>query len=292
MRDYVIMVDSDCEISWEFAEENNIPVFEMPYSIDGEEHLFDLGKSFDSKAFYAKIRGGAKASTSTRSLQELTQFFEAEIADKDILYICFSSKLSSHYDLCLSARAELLEKYPDAKFEIVDSKSISAGLAILVYHAVEMKNAGASFEEIQNWCEDNKMRIHHFFVVDSLDYLKKTGRLSAINANIGTMLGIKPVLTIQKDGGIVVFEKVKGAKNVPKYLFELVKKFVDDTPGSKRLAVAFHSDNPEPTTQLLEFMRNENFFDEIWFRDVGPVIGSHCGPGVISVCIMGKEREK
>ena len=122
MREFVIMTDSDTEIPYWFADENEIPVFLMPYTLDGKEILFDLGRNTDYKAFYARLREGAEATTSTRSPVEIEEFYEEILKQgKDILYICFSSKLSAHYELSLMAREEVLKRYPEARITVVDS---------------------------------------------------------------------------------------------------------------------------------------------------------------------------
>ncbi len=293
MRDFVIMTDSDTEIPYTFADAHNIPVFLMPYTLDGEEKLFDLGRNTDYKHFYTRLREGAEASTATRPPQDIQDFFEAIIKEnKDILYICFSNKLSSHFELAHSARIATLENYPDARIDIVDSLGIAMGAGILVYHAVKLKEEGKSFDEIKEWVEANRLRSLHFFSVDSLMHLKRTGRLSTVTATLGTMLDLKPILTLTKDGRVVAFDKIKGRKKVVKYLADLaVKNYVDDDI-CKELLVVCHGDNMEQAEALKEEIGSRLEFKNIWLVDVGPVIGGHAGPGVVAFLMMGKEREE
>jgi len=291
MREFVIMTDSDTEIPYYFADEHNIPVFLMPYTLEGKEELFDLGRTTDYKGFYDKLRAGAEATTSTRSPLDIQEFFEAIIKDdKDILYICFSSKLSAHYELALSAREKALENYPDAKITIVDSLGIAMGAGLLVYHAVKLKEEGKSFDEILEWLEANKMRSLHFFSVDSLSYIQRTGRLSAVTATIGSILDLKPILTLTREGRIVSYDKVKGRKKVVKYLADAVSENAVDDDIFRELCVVCHADNPEQAGALKKELENRFAFKNLWFMDVGPVIGCHCGPGTMAVLVMGKER--
>ena len=293
MRDFVIMTDSDTEIPYWFADENDIPVFLMPYTLDGKEELFDLGRTTDYKAFYTRLREGAEATTSTRSPIEIQEFFEGIIKNhKDIIYICFSSQLSAHYELALGAREKALANYPEAKIEIVDSVSIAMGAGLLVYHAVKQKKEGKSMTEILAWLEKNKTRSLHYFTVDSLMYLKRTGRLSAMTATIGSILDLKPVLTLTRSGKIVAFDKVKGRRKVVKYLLDKVAENKMDDEESMELAIVCHGDNPEQAQLLKEEMEARFHYKHLWFLDVGPVIGCHAGPGVMAVLILGKEREK
>ena len=291
MREFVIMTDSDTEIPYTFADEHQIPVFLMPYTVDGKEELYDLGRNTDFKGFYTKLRQGAEASTSTRSPLDIQEFFEGIIKDhKDVIYICFSSQLSAHYELALGAREKALENYPEAKITIIDSKGIAMGAGLLVYHAVKLKEEGKSFDEIVEWVEKNKMRTLHFFSVDSLNYLKRTGRLSAVTATIGSILDLKPILTLTREGQIVAFDKVKGRKKVVKYLADKVSENAVDDDIFRELCVVYNADNVEQATALKEELERRFQFKNLWFMDVGPVIGCHCGPGTMAVLIMGKER--
>lgn len=292
MREFVIMADSDSEIPFTFADAHNVPVFLMPYTIDGEEFLFDLGRTTDFKDFYERLQKGAEVTTSTRSPLDIQEFFEGIIKEnKDILYISFSSQLSAHYSLALQAREEALANYPEARIEIVDSLGIAMGSGLLVYHAVMQKEAGKSLDEILAWVSENIQRSLHFFSVDSLVQLRRTGRLSAVQATLGTMLDLKPILTVNKEGKIIAFEKVKGRKRVIKTLADLVEKNYVDDDVCKELCVVCHGNNEAQAMQLKEEIEKRANFKNIWFMDVGPVIGSHAGNGVMAVLMMGKPRE-
>ena len=164
------------------------------------------------------------------------------------------------------------------------------GAGLLVYHAVKLKEEGKSFDEIVEWVEKNKMRTLHFFSVDSLNYLKRTGRLSAVTATIGSILDLKPILTLTREGKIVAFDKVKGRKKVVKYLADKVSENAVDDDIFRELCVVYNADNVEQATALKEELERRFQFKNLWFMDVGPVIGCHCGPGTMAVLIMGKER--
>ena len=165
------------------------------------------------------------------------------------------------------------------------------GAGLLVYHAVRLKEEGKSLSEIASWVEDNCQRALHFFSVDSLAHLRRTGRLSAVTATLGSILDLKPILNVNRAGKIVAFDKVKGRKKVVRALADQTEKnFVDDDV-CRYLAVVLHGDNLEQGTLLKEELEKRLEFDRVVLQDVGPVIGSHCGPGVMAVLLMGKPRE-
>ncbi len=294
MRDFVVMTDSDTEIPFWFAEKHDVPVFLMPYTIDGEEKLFDLGKNTDFEDFYTRVKNGAQVSTSTRSPLDIKEFFEDILKqNKDILYLCFSSALSGHYELAQMAKKEALEDFPDAKIEIIDTLGISMGAGLLVYHAIKKKEAGESMENIRLWVEENKLRALHLFSVDDLMYLKRTGRLSAVTAAVGTLLNLKPILKCDKEGKIVVFDKVKGRKNILKYYMNIIEQNYDENDDiTTEVMSIVHANNLEAAEALKAMIEEQYHFKNIILQDVGPVIGAHTGPGVVAFLMMGKAENR
>ena len=288
MRDYVIATDSDTEIPFTYSDEHNIPVFLMPYTVNGEERLFDLGRNTDFKAFYQELRDGAEAVTSTRPPADIADFFREIVKDgKEVLYLSFSSALSGHYDLTLMARNIVLEEYPDARIEIVDTLRISMGAGELVVYAQQLKEEGKSLEEVRDWVVANRQRAHAWFSVDDLNYLKKGGRLSGAAAAIGTILDVKPILKLNRDGKIVAADKVKGSKKILKYFLNVIQENVEQP--EEQTAYVLHADSMETAIRMKEAIAESVAFREVKIQDIGPVIGCHTGPGAMAVIFMGKE---
>ncbi len=288
MRDYVIATDSDTEIPYIYADEHNIPVFLMPYTVNGEERLFDLGRNTDFGAFYQELRDGAEAVTSTRPPADIADFFRDIIKDgKEVLYLSFSSALSGHHDLSLMARSMILEENPDARIEIVDTLRISMGAGELVMGAQQLKEEGKSLEEVRDWVIANRQRAHAWFSVDDLNYLKKGGRLSGAAAAIGTILDVKPILKLNREGKIVAADKVKGSKKILKYFISVIQENVEQP--ETQAAYVLHADSMETAVRMKEAIQESVPFKEIVIQDIGPVIGCHTGPGAMAVIFMGKE---
>lgn len=288
MRDFIIATDSDTEIPYTFADQYNMPVFLMPYTVDGKERLFDLGRNTDFVSFYKELSDGADAITSTRPPLDIADFFRDIIkSGKDVLYLSFSSALSGHYDLSQMARNMVLEEMPDARIEIVDTLRISMGAGQLVMVAQKLKNEGKTLEEIKDWVIANRHRSHAWFSVDDLNYLKKGGRLSGAAAAIGTILDVKPILKLNKEGKIVAADKVKGSKKILKFFLNVIQENVEIP--EEQTAYVLHASNMEAAVRMKELIKENVPFKEVVIQDVGPVIGCHTGPGVLAVIFMGKE---
>jgi DegV family protein with EDD domain len=290
MRDFILATDSDTEIPYQYADEHHIPVFLMPYTVDGKEKLFDLGRNTDFTEFYEQLANGAEAITSTRPPNDIADFFRDMVKDgKDVLYLSFSSALSGHYDLCHLAKKMVLEDYPDARIEIVDTLRISMGAGQLVMFAQVLKDEGKSLDEIKDWVIENRLCAHAWFSVDDLRYLKRGGRLSGAAAAIGTILDVKPILRLNQEGKIIAADKVKGSKKIQRFFLETIQQYVEEPEA--QTAYVLHANNMNAAVRMKELIEENVKFAGVAIQDVGPVIGCHTGPGVLAVVFMGKEMK-
>ena len=285
--DYVLMTDSDSDLPFDLKEKYDIPVVYMPYALDGKEYFDDLGQTLDHRSYYDRMRNGAVPVTSALNEADYLEYFEPILKEKDLLFIAFSSKLSSTIQGVYSAQKKLLKKYPERKFTVVDTLSISAPQTILVLKAHELYRAGKPMDEVADWLEKNKLRAQAWFAVDDLKYLKRGGRVSPTAAAFGTMLDIKPVLTESREGTLVPAEKVRGRK---KALNMLVDKMAENEPDPDSPVIILNADAPEEARQLRELALQRVPGLNIRIDNVGPVIGAHCGPGTLAICYMGRER--
>ncbi len=290
MRDFVIATDSDTEIPYTFADKYNMPVFLMPYTVNGEEKLFDLGRKTDFVKFYEGLKNGDEAITSTRPPADIADFFRDIVKKgKDVLYLSFSSQLSGHHDLALLAKGTVAEEFPDARIEVVDTLRISMGAGILVMQAQKLKDEGKSLDEIKEWVLKNRNRAHEWFSVDDLNFLKRGGRLSSTAAALGTILDVKPILIVNKEGKVIAVEKIKGTKKVFRFLLGVIQENAEG-PEQQTLYV-LHANDPEDARTLAELIKENVTFKDTVIQDIGPVIGCHAGPGALAVVFMGKEQQ-
>ena len=287
--DYVFMTDSDSDLPYRLKVAYDIPVVYMPYSLDGKEYYDDLGQSIDHKTYYDKMRAGAVPVTASLNQAAYEEIFEPIFADgKDILFIAFSSKMSSTIVAMHSALEELKEKYPARKYRVVDTLSISAPQTILVIKAHRLYMEGKSMDEVADWVEANRMRTQAWVTVDDLKYLKRGGRIKPVAAAMGTMLNIKPIIIESRDGLMVSVDKVRGRHKALSYLAEKTAENIEDPQEAETIII--HADAPEDAAQLKERVEQLIPGIEIAIENVGPVIGAHCGPGTLAICFFGKER--
>ncbi len=289
-QNYVFMTDSDSDLLYSIADERNIPVVQMPYALEGKEYLDDNGRSGGEKAFFDKMRTGAAPVTSLLPTEVYLEYFEPILREKDLLFVAFSSKMSNTILNIFEAREQLLKKYPQRKFTVVDTLSISGPQTLLILGAHDLYLQGKSMEEVEAWLLENRMRAHAWLTVDDLKYLRRGGRISSTSAVFGTMLDIKPVIVMGKGGKMDSAEKVQGRKKAIRTIVERTVENIE-RPEEQTLLI-LHADVPEEANRLAELLRQRiPTLRDIRIQLVGPVIGAHCGPGTLACCFMGKERK-
>ena len=260
----------------------------LSVKFDDESHSFN---NFDMPfpEFYRKMRNGGVARTAAANMELFREAFEPYLREgKDILYMGFSSGLSTTVNSGAMAAKELMEQYPERKIVTVDTFGASAGYGLLVYLTVQKKREGASLEEAAKFVEDTRFHLCHWFTVDDLVYLKRGGRVSAAAAFVGGVLNIKPVLHMDDPGHLINMFKVRGRRASIKALADKYGELaVDRENGTVFIS---HGDCIDDA-KLLEQMLAERFHAKVkLITYVGPVIGSHSGPGTLALFFVGRER--
>jgi DegV family protein with EDD domain len=206
MQKYVITCCSTADMSREYFQERCIPFVCFHFNIDGQQYVDDLGESMSFTEFYGKISAGSQATTAQVNVQEFIEFFEPILAiGKDILHVSLSSGLSGACNSANIAKNELLEKYPDRRIEVVDSLGASSGYGLLIEMLADMRDRGASYEEVYQWAENNKLLIHHWFFSTDLTSYIKGGRISKAAGLVGSVLGICPLLNMNDTGHLIPY---------------------------------------------------------------------------------------
>ena len=284
----VLICDADGELWYTRQEELGVDCIAMPYSYGGEVYYYDLGKNTDFKRFYAAVRKGEVPTTMALNPDEYVEILEKYFSKgEDILYVSFSHAMSATFDHLQTALNQLKDKYPERKCTVFDTKSICLGAGIQMEYAAELKNAGASDEEIIAKLTEFRDRSAVYFVVDDLMHLKRGGRLSGLAAFAGTLLHLKPILTIDEKGSLKVFEKITGKR---KALRKIADRVIAELTGTEYSVYIVDADCPEDGDALAEMIKEQRPEAKIVRQIVGPVIGSHCGPGTVGVIFIADHR--
>ena len=260
----------------------------MPYCYCGEEYGYDLGEKTDFKKFYTAVRAGNVPKTMALNPENykeiLTPYFNA---GNDVLYVSFSHEMSGTFAQLETALAELKDAFPERKCTVFNTNSISLGAGIQVEAAAKMKQSGASDEEIIDFLKSFTDRIALYFMVDDLMHLKRGGRLSAVSALAGTLLGIKPILTVNERGGLTVSQKVVGRK---KGIKQLANNVIEQLTGTDYSVYVVDGDCPKEGDELAALIKAGRNDAKIVRQTIGPVIGSHCGPDTLGVIFVADKR--
>lgn len=291
MAQFQIVTDSTSDLTQEMVEELGVELIPMNFTI-GTDSFMDYAdeKDISSHDFYQRIAQGESSTTNQIGLAVFTEVFEKYLqAGKDVLYLGFSSGLSGTYNNSVIVARSLAEKYPERKVYAVDTLAASLGEGLLVWHAVQKQRAGASIDEVRDWIEQNRNRMHHWFTVDDLNHLKRGGRISGAAALMGTMLGIKPVMHFDDEGHIILIDKIRGRKQSLDDLVNHMKKTSEDAAG--QMIFISHSDSQEGAEYVRQQVAEIFGVEQFRMGPIGPVIGAHTGTGTVALFYLGKDRE-
>lgn len=288
MNNYVIFTDSCCDISPETLAKWDVTYADMTFTFVGEDKEY-IGTDISNKDFYDRMKQGAIAKTAAINAAAFTDAFEPILKEgKDILYVAFSSGLSTTVNSANMAVADLKEQYPDRKIIVVDTLAASAGGGLMVYMAVNKKNEGATLEENAAYIESLVPNHCIWFTVDDLEYLKRGGRVSPLVALAGGILGIKPILQMDDEGHLVKVSTARGRKNA---IEALASKYAELSFEEKNTPIFIsHAECEEDAKRLADILKERHNADVTMITEIGPVIGSHAGPGTIAMFFIGKHR--
>ncbi len=288
MSNYIIFTDSACDLKPELLAEWGVPFRSLTFRFENDEKEYS-NNDMDVKTFYDKMRAGGVAKTAAVNVEAFTEEFEKVLKEgNDILYLGFSSGLSTTFNSARLAANQLAEDYPERKIIVIDTLSASAGFGLLLYLTLQKKNEGASIEEAAEYAKSLIFRLCHWFTVDDLVYLKRGGRISSTAAFVGNMLGIKPVLHMDNEGHLINMFKVRGRKTAVAALADKYGELAED----KKNGTVFisHADCMNDVNELKTLLKTRYDADVQIVADVGPVIGAHSGPGTLALFFVGRER--
>ena len=286
MKEYVIFTDSSCDLSPEILAEWGVSSVSLTFRFAGEDKEYASGDMPETD-FYQRMRDGGVAKTSAVNTQCFKDAFEPVLKDgKDVLYIAFSSGLSTTCNSAITAADMLSAEYPDNKVVVVDSLAASAGLGLLLRLALDEKSAGKSIDEVAATLEAIKLRICHWFTVEDLVYLKRGGRVSPTVAFVGNMLGIKPILHVDDEGHLVNVTKVRGRRPSIAAIADKYTELADPSFGKVYIS---HGDCLADAELLASLIEKKHGVKAEIITYVGSVIGAHSGPGTLALFFVARD---
>lgn len=290
MSDYVIVSDATLDLPIDIIKEFDIKVIPMGVEIDNVLYShFPDEREIPIEDFYTKLKNGEVAHTTQITpavfMDYLRDFLEQGL---DILYIAFSSGLSGTYNTAQLVIPDLLEEFPEHKLYCIDSLCASVGEGLLVYNAALQKQKGLDINELRDWTEQNKLASRHWFTVKDLYHLKRGGRITSIAAFVGTALKIRPVISTNEEGELVVHSKIRGCKAELEFL--VLKMISEGTDLLSQTVIIGHGDDLKQAQELERLIRSKGLVKDIMISKIGPIIGSHTGPGMLALVYMGRNH--
>lgn len=293
MYKFTLSTDSTCDLYRDFVVENDIKHVSLTFMLekDGkiEEHLDNFTEYGQYVDFYNRLRDGWMPKTSKLNYESHYDHFLklAKEGAEDVVHFTISSGLANTWENAEQAAADVKKDYPKFSLYLVDPLTATVGQGALVRIALKCRNEGKTAKEAQELCKSLRLHIQHFIVADDLQFLKRGGRVSAAAAMFGSMLGIKPIISFDSEGKLGVIDKVKGTKKAISYIKQKLEKEGPDPDYNYVFIV--HTDNEPVANELAEYVRGK-FGIEPYLQIMGPVIGSHVGPGAFALGYLSKSE--
>lgn len=278
--------DSTCDLKKDYVTKRNIWFVPLTFTMEKggelEEYYDDFSSNEEYVAFYGKVRAGYFPRTAKLNYEAHKAHFTkmAEAGVKDVLHFMISSGLANTVTITRQVAEEMKKDYPDFNVYAVDPLTATVGQGALVQLACDCRDKGMTAKETYEYLTEARQRVQHCIVPNDLFYLKKGGRVSAMSAAFGTMLNIKPMLTFDSEGKLKVLEKCKGMKKAFTRIIEHMERAPFD---ENKLAVVVHTDNEAGANELATLIESRLGVKPT-VTIMGPVIGSHVGPGSVSCC--------
>ena len=288
-----LSTDSTADLLPGFAAENGIWTVPLFFSIEKDGEITPYRDEFQTLQqytdFYNELRAGGYSRTAMLNLQDhLDHFYKmAKAGVKDCVHFTISYGLSPTVDVANQAYETVKKEYPDFHLYAIESRSATVGQGLLVKLALKMRNEGKTAKETADYINEAKFRLQHLIVADDLYYLKRGGRVSGAAAVVGSMLSIKPYIQMDGDGKLNVVEKLHGMKKaIARIVDDIAKYGVEESE-----CVVVHTDAPDKAAELAAKIE-ETYGLHPEVQIMGPVVGSHVGPGAVACGIMSKTRRE
>ena len=289
-----LIVDSCCDLPFDLINRDDVTLVGFPYLFDTTEYRDDLWQTSKPSDFYNRMRQGEQPTTAQASIQELTaRFVEAAERGLPTVYLCFSSGLSSSFDQACLVADQVRADYPGFELHVVDTHLASTGEALIVFEALRQLDRGLTASELAEWALEAQNFVNVYFMVEDLDCLHRGGRIPASVAVMGSKLDVKPILMIAADGTLSVRGVARGRKKGLRQLASIYQEMADKPHTQPYIAIG-NADCEKDMKRLEDIVKKECAKEqrEPLFVEgtIGPVIGSHVGPGMVAIAFWGPDR--
>ncbi|BFL72214.1 DegV family protein [Anaerococcus nagyae] len=294
MTDYILSCESTMDLAVDYIKNNlDVSIINANYELNGENYLDDFGQNLDMKSFYNNMREGAKPTTSRINTGEYVNYLKPLLeSGHDVIHVCLSTGMSGQFDSLLEAIEILKEEYPERKVYPVDSKMASSGVGLLVSKLSKLKKDGMAIDDLYNWAEENKLHVISYTSNENLEYVARGGRISKTAASIGGVLHICPLIEVDDEGRMIVTGKTRTRKKLLKAIISKIENNAIGGSDYNDQIFISNADNMELVNEIKSMIEEKfpNIDGGVQAFDIGPTIGSHIGPGTISIFYWGKER--
>lgn len=293
MHSFVLSCCSTADLSKEHFESRDIHYVCFHYTLDGVQHTDDLGVSLPIDEFYTALSNGSTATTSQVNLSEYMSYFTGFLEQGlDILHVCLSSGISGSYNSAMSAAMIAREQFPDRKIYIVDSLGASSGYGLIMETLADLRDSGMGIDELHDWVEANKLRLHHWFFSMDLSFYVKGGRISRAAGLFGSLLNICPLLNMDHLGRLIPRSKLRGKRKAITEIVERMEEHADKGLNYDGKCYLCHSACYEDARQVADLVeaRFPHLNGKVEINNIGTTIGSHTGPGTVALFFWGNER--
>ena len=290
---YILSCCSTVDLTKEHLEKINVSFACFHYILDGVEYPDDLGQTMSFDDFYNKLKNGSDSTTSQISVGEYEDYFRKLLnTGKDVIHLSFSSGISGSYRSALTAADMLKEEYPNQKLYVIDSLAASSGYGLLIDTVAKKRDEGLSIDELRDWVEENKRKLHHWFFSTDLTFFVKGGRISKVSGMIGGVFEICPIMNVSHEGRLTPRTKIRTKKNVITEMVNRMVEYAENGTNYNGKVYMSNSDCLEDAKEVASLVESKfkKIDGKVLINSIGTVVGTHTGPGTVALFFWGDER--
>ena len=287
-----VIIDSCCDLPPQVIDVPGVELLQFPYLLGDDQLVDDMFQSISARTFYDRMRKGAEVSTAQIPIPAITEAFtRAAESGVPTVYLGFASALSGTFNTICLIRDQIAEQYPESELYVVDTHLASIAEGLFVYEAIRQRARGLTALELVEWANEARFYVNEQFTLDELDWLKKGGRIPSSVAFAGSKLDVKPMMDISLDGRLSLSGVARGRKKAIKQLAEYYRRRTIEIGCGTRIVIG-SADCPKDVERLKAELYQVHETVLLLETNIGPVIGSHVGPGMLAIAFMGQDARE